>query len=73
LVRFVNFAGAKVKNSILKVSDVIRLSVRLSGVVSLLGNTGGLLSEVAEVVQVANRITCVSYVPNNAPEEFMEF
>jgi hypothetical protein len=74
LVRYVNFAGAKVINSISKVSDVLRLNVRLNDALSPLGSTDVLLAVVVgEVVLAVNPITCASCVLSNAPVGFMEF
>ena len=72
LVRFVNFAGVKVKNSISRVNDVSRRSAPLKGVVLHLVSMAAQASVVAAAVRV-NLTTCASCAPSSVSAVYMAF
>jgi hypothetical protein len=74
LVRFVNFAGVKVKSFISKVNAVSLRNAPLKNDPSRLVSMGVLVAVVAVAVVVrVNPIICTSYAPNSVPVAYMVF
>src|SRR6185503_16194575 len=75
LVRFVNFAGAKAKNSISRANVVSHRNAPLKDAASRPVSMGVRVAAavVAAVAAQVNQIICASYVPNSVPAACMVF